>query len=211
MVKRWRRSKISLSRYLIKKSLRQSLFSVRIWLFINITEYRISAQCNMLRDFCLDRSAHFARFILFMPRNSRWGRPTEKYLILNGMHRSDSANIPSRIRATKDWLERGQLAATQSVISFFSNPPSVYHRVLTSPAKPPRVHPTRYPVPHPPLPSSSITEHVSSFVPFLLPKWIVQVNGRTRFYLRFLNLNKRTFYDKVSRAFMECLKKYMNL
>lgn len=62
----------------------------------NRREYRISAvnaRCKMLRDFHLDRSAHFARFILFVPRNSRWGNPTEKYLILNGMHRGDFANI----------------------------------------------------------------------------------------------------------------------
>lgn len=47
----------------------------------------------MLLDFYLDQSAHFACFILFVPRNSRWGDSTEKYLILNGMHWGDSANI----------------------------------------------------------------------------------------------------------------------
>lgn len=63
---------------------------------------------------------------------------TGKYDFEWGMHRfHDSTDIRrrgregesiyiiySRIQPAKDWLEAGQLAATQSVISFFLNPPS---------------------------------------------------------------------------------------
>lgn len=65
--------------------------------------------------------------------------------------------LPHPHSPAKDWLEAGQLAATQSVISFFLNPPSCLTLCHTHQHGPTPIvslpYPFTLPPPSPPLPS----------------------------------------------------------
>lgn len=84
---------------------------------------------------------------------------------LNGIHNTVSvASERQRIGwNTASWPQSSPLFHSFRIYPLYHSSRTHY------PAKSSRVHPAQYPVPHPPLPSSSITKGVSSFVLFLSP------------------------------------------